>query len=92
LERRCSIGASNQPAAAPRPRSLTGNPRAERDPNRPAGRTSKKEEEDDEHFRARADHVDGDRAGGAGLFLGQAYLKTRRREILVLYFGLEKTA
>ncbi|HEY4394291.1 MAG TPA: hypothetical protein VGP64_09530 [Polyangia bacterium] len=27
-----------------------------------------------------------------GLFLGQAYLKTKRREILVLYFGLEKTA
>jgi len=26
-----------------------------------------------------------------GLFLGQAYLKTKRREILVLYFGLEKT-
>jgi hypothetical protein len=26
-----------------------------------------------------------------GLFLGQAYFKTRRREILVLYFGLEKT-
>jgi hypothetical protein len=25
-----------------------------------------------------------------GLFLGQAYVKTRRREILVLYFGLEK--
>jgi hypothetical protein len=25
-----------------------------------------------------------------GLFLGQAYLKTRKREILVLYFGLEK--
>jgi hypothetical protein len=27
-----------------------------------------------------------------GLFLGQAYLKTKRREILVLYFGLERTA
>jgi hypothetical protein len=27
-----------------------------------------------------------------GLFLGQAYLKTKRRETLVLYFGLEKTA
>ena len=27
-----------------------------------------------------------------GLFLGQAYLKTRRREILVLYFGLQKAA
>jgi hypothetical protein len=27
-----------------------------------------------------------------GLFLGQAYLKTKRREILVLYFGLEKKA
>ena len=26
-----------------------------------------------------------------GLFLGQAYLKTKKREILVLYFGLEKT-
>ncbi len=26
-----------------------------------------------------------------GLFLGQAYLKTKRRQILVLYFGLEKT-
>jgi hypothetical protein len=25
-----------------------------------------------------------------GLFLGQAYLKTKKREILVLYFGLEK--
>jgi hypothetical protein len=25
-----------------------------------------------------------------GLFLGQAYLKTRKRETLVLYFGLEK--
>jgi hypothetical protein len=29
---------------------------------------------------------------GPGLFLGQAYLKTRKREILVLYFGLERTA
>jgi len=27
-----------------------------------------------------------------GLFLGQAYFKTRKREILLLYFGLEKTA
>jgi len=27
-----------------------------------------------------------------GLFLGQAYLKTKRGEILVLYFGLEKPA
>lgn len=27
-----------------------------------------------------------------GLFLGQAYYKTRKREILMLYFGLEKTA
>lgn len=27
-----------------------------------------------------------------GLFLGQAYLKTRKREILVLYFGLEKVS
>ena len=26
-----------------------------------------------------------------GLFLGQAYLKTRKREVLVLYFGLERT-
>lgn len=26
-----------------------------------------------------------------GLFLGQAYLKTKRREILVLYFGLERS-
>jgi hypothetical protein len=25
-----------------------------------------------------------------GLFLGQAYLKTKKREVLVLYFGLEK--
>ena len=25
-----------------------------------------------------------------GLYLGQAYLKTKRREILVLYFGLEQ--
>src|SRR5947207_3516612 len=25
-----------------------------------------------------------------GLFLGQAYLKTKKREILMLYFGLEK--
>lgn len=25
-----------------------------------------------------------------GLFLGQAYLSTRRREVLVLYFGLER--
>jgi len=27
-----------------------------------------------------------------GLFLGQAYLKTKRRETLVLYFGLERRA
>jgi hypothetical protein len=27
-----------------------------------------------------------------GLFLGQAYLKTKRRQILVLYFGLERPA
>jgi hypothetical protein len=27
-----------------------------------------------------------------GLFLGQAYLKTKKREILVLYFGLERQA
>ena len=25
-----------------------------------------------------------------GLFLGQAYFKTKKREILMLYFGLEK--
>ena len=25
-----------------------------------------------------------------GLFLGQAYYKTKKREILMLYFGLEK--
>ena len=25
-----------------------------------------------------------------GLFLGQAYVKTKKREILMLYFGLEK--
>ena len=27
-----------------------------------------------------------------GLFLGQAYLRTKKREILVLYFGLERRA
>jgi hypothetical protein len=40
-------------------------------------------------IRAIKDEV---RALRPGLFLGQAYLKTRKRETLVLYFGLEKRA